>query len=246
MGERTVSMYGTRPTLSRLALDSRPASVYTGNVMKEQTAKIFRACFSPAELTILDSLGSPLKIQEFLWDLPYSADEFYRSPRSVLRDRKAHCFDGALFAAAALRRIGFPPLLVDMFPNDRDDDHVIALFKVGTFWGAVAKSNFAGLTYREPIHRNVRELVLSYFEHFYNVAREKTLRAYTVPVNLERFDRFNWMGSDEHLQRVADRLDRARKVKLLTPSMIRRLAPVDDRSYRAGLMESNPEGLFKV
>jgi hypothetical protein len=239
-------MYGTRPNLSRLALDSGPTSEYTASVMKSQTARAFCASFSPSELAVLQSLRSPLKIQEFLWDIPYSADEFYRSPRSVLRHRRAHCFDGALFAAAALRRIGFPPLLVDMFPNNRDDDHVIALFKAGTFWGAVAKSNFAGLTYREPIHRNLRELVLSYFEQFYNVTKEKTLRAYTVPMNLERFDRFNWMGSDEHLQRIADGLDRARRVKLLTSSMVRRLAKVDDRSFRAGLMGSNPEGLFKV
>lgn len=206
----------------------------------------FRAAFWPSELALLRRLSTPLKIQEFLWNIPYSADDCYRSPRSVLRDRKAHCFDGALFAAAALRQIGFPPLLVDMLPNDRDDDHVIALFRVGGNWGSVAKSNFAGLTYREPIHRNLRELVLSYFEHFYNVAREKTLRGYTVPVNLERFDRINWMGSDDCLQDVADGLDRARKVKLVSGSMARRLAPVDERSFRAGLMGSNPDGLFKV
>jgi len=146
-------------------------------------------------MAVLRKLSTPLRIQEFLWKLPYSADECYRSPRSVLRDQTAHCFDGALFAAAALRRIGFPPLLVDMLPNDRDDDHVIALFRVRGCWGAVAKSNFAGLTYREAIHRSVRELIVSYFEQFYNVAKEKTLRAYTAPVNLERFDAINWMAT---------------------------------------------------
>jgi hypothetical protein len=241
-----VSMYGRRPTLSRMALDSRSSSVYTASIMRIQATNAFRASFSPSDLAILQRLRSPIKIQEFLWDLPYSADEFYRSPRSVLRDRKAHCFDGALFAAAALRRIGFPPLLVDLIPNERDDDHVIALFKIGGRWGAVAKSNFAGLTYREAIHRTIREVVLSYFEHFYNVAKEKTLRAYTVPVNLTRFDKIHWMGNDDQLQCVADGLDRARKVRLLTPSMVRYLAPVDERSFRAGLMGSNPEGLFKL
>ena len=197
-------------------------------------------------MAVLRKLSTPLRIQEFLWELPYSADECYRSPRSVLRDRTAHCFDGALFAAAALRRIGFPPLLVDMLPNDRDDDHVIALFSVRGYWGSVAKSNFAGLTYREAIHRSVRELVVSYFEQFYNVAKEKTLRAYTAPVNLTRFDAINWMGNDDQLDAVADALESARKVKLLTRSMIKRLAPVDERSHRAGLMGSNPDGLFKV
>ncbi len=213
--------------------------------MKAPATSALRTSFSRSDLAVLQTLRSPLRIQQFLWDLPYSPDKFYRSPRTVLRDRTAHCFDGALFAAAALRRIGFPPLLVDMIPNNRDDDHVIALFRVGKCWGAVAKSNYAGLTYREPIHRTVREVVLSYFEQFYNIAKEKTLRAYTMPVNLERFDKINWMGDDRYLQRVADGLDRARKVKILTPTMIRRLAPVDDRSYRAGLTGSNPEGLFK-
>jgi hypothetical protein len=214
--------------------------------MKSRLANPFREAFSASDRAFLRTLRSPIAIQGFLWDLPYSSDEFYRSPRSVIRDRKAHCFDGALFAAAALRRIGFPPLLVDIIPNNRDDDHVIALFRIDRQWGAVAKSNFAGLTYREPIHRNVRELVLSYFEQFYNVAKEKTLRAYSAPLNLARFDGINWMGSDQHLQEVADALDRARKRKLLTPSMVRRLAHVDERSFRAGLMGSNPDGLFRV
>jgi hypothetical protein len=208
--------------------------------------RIFLESFSRSELTVLQRLRTPLKIQEFLWKLPYSADDCYRSPRSVLRDRTAHCFDGALFAAAALRHIGFPPLLVDLLPNARDDDHVLAPFKIGGHWGAVAKSNFAGLTYREAVHRTLRELVLSYFEQFYNVSKEKTLRAYTVPVNLERLDGINWMGSDDRLDDVADALDRARKVKLVTRGMVKRLALVDERSYRAGLMGSNPKGLFKV
>ena len=214
--------------------------------MRAHEQRAFRDSFAASDMTVMRRLNSPLKVQEFLWQLPYSADECYRSPRSVIRDRTAHCFDGALFAAAALRRIGFPPLLVDMLPNDRDDDHVIAIFRVRGYWGAVAKSNFAGLTYREPIHRSLREVVLSYFEQFFNVAGEKTLRAYTAPVNLERFDDIHWMGDDSQLDQVADGLDRARKVKLLTRSMIRRLARVDDRSLRAGLMGSNPDGLFKV
>ncbi len=214
--------------------------------MKAHVHRAFYDSFAASDMTVLRRLNSPLKIQEFLWQLPYSSDDCYRSPRTVIRDRTAHCFDGALFAAAALRRIGFPPLLVDMLPNDRDDDHVIAIFRVRSCLGAVAKSNFAGLTYREPIYRSLREVVMSYFEQFFNAAGEKTLRAYTAPVNLERFDGIHWMGDDSQLDQVADALDRARKVKLLTRSMIRRLAPVDGRSLRAGLTGSNPDGLFKV
>ena len=210
-----------------------------------RTEKIFRATFSPEELSILESLTTPFKIQTYLLDLSYSAEERYRSPRSVLRDRIAHCFDGCLFAAAALRHLGHPPLIVDMLPNGRDDDHLIAVYRIKGSWGAVAKSNFSGLTYREPVYRNLRELVMSYFEQFYNVQREKTLRGYTVPLNLRAFDRLDWMGSDEHLEAIADRLDSLRKVSILTPFMARRLSPLDKRSYNAGLLGANWEGLFK-
>src|SRR5437764_11193867 len=96
-------------------------------------------------------LDSPAAIQAFLDEIPYSADPFYRCPASVVRDRKAHCFDGAVFAAAALRRIGFPPLIVDMLP-ERDDDHVLAIFKIDGSWGAIAKSNFVGIRFREAVH----------------------------------------------------------------------------------------------
>ena len=209
------------------------------------TSSIFRSTFSSRERSVFVRLTTPRKIQEYLLNIPYSAEECYRSPRSVIRDRTAHCFDGALFAAAALRFIGFPPLIVDLLPNSRDDDHMLAVYRVDGYWGAVAKSNFAGLTYREPIHRSLRELVLSYFEQYYNVAREKTLRGYTVPLNLRPFDRLNWMGSDVHLEAIAVRLDEIRKVRLLTPAMVRRLSPVDTRSYNAGLAGSNPAGLYR-
>jgi len=111
-------------------------------------------------------------------------------------ERRAHCFDGAVFAAAALRKLGFPPLVLELVPNERDDDHLIALYKRDGLWGAVAKSNFVGLRFREPVFRNLRELVLSYFEQFFNVAGEKTLRAYTLPLDLTRFDALGWTIQD--------------------------------------------------
>ncbi|HMK37915.1 MAG TPA: hypothetical protein VK569_01155, partial [Bacteroidota bacterium] len=116
---------------------------------------LFDRTFSRTDLALFDRLSSPFKIQEFLLTLPYSAEERYRCPRTVLKDRIAHCFDGALFAAAALRHIGYPPLIVDMLPNDRDDDHIVAVYRIRGHWGGVAKSNFAGLTFREPIHRTL-------------------------------------------------------------------------------------------
>jgi len=190
------------------------------------------------------SLTTPFKIQEFLDELAYSAEEIYRCPLRVLRDRKAHCFDGALFAAAALRRIGHPPLITELVPNDRDDVHLLALYKVDGHWGAVAKSNFAGLRFREPIHRTLRELAISYFEPYFNVAHEKTLRAYRLPLDLEMFEGSGWMVSDAPMDEIAQRLDRRRQIPLITDRMSRRLAPVDERSYRSGLFGSNDVGLY--
>jgi hypothetical protein len=210
-----------------------------------QAINAFDNSLTKKELKLVSGLSSPAKIQAFLDDIPYSAEEIYRCPLRVLRDRKAHCFDGALFAAAALRRLGYPPLILDMLPNDRDDDHLLALYKRDGFWGAVAKSNFAGLRFREPIFRNLRELVLSYFEQFYNVKGEKTLRGYTVPLNLRTFDRLNWMTRDDGLDDIAERLDEIRKVTLITPEMVAGLVPVDKRSYQAGLLGVNAAGLFR-
>lgn len=200
--------------------------------------------WTPEELKTLQGLDSPAKIQCFLDSIDYSADPIYRSPRSVLRDRKAHCFDGALFAAAALRLLGYPPRIVDM-KAVRDDDHLLAIFKRRGRFGAVAKSNFVGLRHREPIYRSLRELVLSYFDSYYNLDREKTLRGYTVPLDLRAFDRLDWTGSDDHLETIADKLDQIPSFELMDDEMIRELSPVDDRTYKAGLIGSNPEGIYR-
>lgn len=200
--------------------------------------------FTRAEQKLLTRLDSPSKIQAFLDSIPYSDEDIYRCPCRVMRDRKAHCFDGALFAAAALRRLGYPPLVIDMLA-DNDDDHLLALYKVDGHWGAVAKSNFVGLRLREPVYRSVRELVMSYFEQFYNVRREKTLRSYTIPLNLAVFDRLHWTTRDEPLDAIADCLDKRRRVSVVTPAMVDRLQPVDKRSFQAGLQGANPNGLYR-
>jgi len=197
------------------------------------------------ERQTLETLTTPTKIQAFLDEMPYSTEPIYRCPLRVLREQKAHCFDGALFAAAALRLLGHLPLILEMVPNGRDDDHLLALYKRNGCWGAVAKSNFVGLRFREPVYRSLRELVMSYFEQFYNVVREKTLRSYGLPLNLKAFDRYNWMTSDEPLEQIALRLDRVRKIPLLTQPMISNLSMVDERSYCAGLLGSNHAGLFQ-
>lgn len=197
------------------------------------------------ERRFISTLTTPAKIQTFLDEVPYGTEHLYRCPLRVLREKIAHCFDGALFAAAALRRLGCPPLIMDLLPNHRDDDHVLALYKRNGHWGAIAKSNFVGLRFREPIYRSLRELVMSYFEQFYNLDREKTLRSYTLPLDLRTFDKWSWVTSDDSLERIAQSLDRKRKVPVLTQPMISSLSLLDERSYRAGLMGANEAGLYK-
>jgi hypothetical protein len=206
----------------------------------------FNTHLSLDERKILDGLDSPNKIQAFLDGIPYSADSFYRCPLRVLRERKAHCFDGALFAAMALRRIGYPPLFLELIPNTRDDDHILALFKKNCHWGAVAQSNFTGLRYREPIHRSLRELVMSYFENYFNSAGEKTLVGYRGPINLKVFDDLDWMSSDAGLEKLSATMDRYRVVPLITAEMTASLSRVDERSLKAGLLGANEAGLFKM
>lgn len=207
--------------------------------------ELFTQKLTTSEQRLVSGLSTPNKIQSLLDELTYSSDEFYRCPHRVVRDRLAHCFDGALFAAAALRLIGYPPLIIDMIPNERDDDHILALFKANGHWGALAKSNFVGLRFREPVYRNLRELVMSYFEQYYNVMREKTLRAYTLPLNLKAFDKFDWMSSDDHLERIATRLDQLKRIPLITSEMVAGLSLVDQRSSESGLAGSVATGLFK-
>jgi len=191
-------------------------------------------------------LDSPPAIQAFLDGIPYSAEEVYRSPASVLRDRMGHCFDGALFAAAALSRLGDPPLILDMIAV-RDDDHILALFQRFGCWGAIAKSNFSGLRFREPVYRSLRELVMSYFDLYFNSIGEKTLRAYTVPLDLSRFDRQGWRTSDgEALDAIAQKLDEIRRYPILTPEMEANLTRVDERTLTAGLLGANAAGLYKI
>lgn len=198
----------------------------------------------PGERAFLRRLRSPAGVQAYLDGLTYRAEERAACPRNVMVERRAHCFDGALFAAAALRELGHPPLLLDMWA-DRDDDHVLAIYRFDGHYGAVAKSNYVGLRFREPVFRTLRELALSYFESYFNTEGEKTLRAYSGLLHLRQFDRLRWMFRDDPLAEISDRLDALRHHALLTPRMRRRLSPVDARSIRAGTLGANRAGLYK-
>jgi hypothetical protein len=184
------------------------------------------------ETRILKALKTPERIQRFLdTEIAYNKEpdgDTIRSPRRVLRDKVAHCFEGALFGAAALRVQGYPSLLLDL-EAVRDDDHVLAIFKQHGHWGAIAKSNYSGLRFREPVYRTLRELVMSYFE-------QKTLRNYSRPVNLSRFDRIGWMTAEEDLWPIAEYLTQISHTPLLCNASTRRFARVDDRLFAAGLL----------
>ncbi len=190
-------------------------------------------------------LSHPRKIQDFLDTIEYSDDKFYRCPVRVVQDRKANCVDGALFAAAALRRLGHRPRVVDL-EAERDDDHAIAVFQVDGHWGAIAKSNVVPLRYREPVYRTVRELCMSFFDVYYNLESEKSLRSYMPPLDLTRFDRLAWETDDTHIEPViVQALYDAKHVPLVTPAQIARLSLVDQRLFDACLMGSKPSGLYQ-
>jgi hypothetical protein len=185
---------------------------------------------------LLKKLSTPEKIQKYLDDLPYNKEkdgETCRSPRLVLEYNTAHCFEGALFAAAALRANGEPPLILDL-ASVRDDDHVIAVYRANGCWGSIGKSNYAGLRFRSPVYRTLRELALSYFEHYYNLKGEKTLRGYSLPVNLKRFDSIDWMTSDQPLWTIPEYLCVIRHFPIFNG--ITRRMYMDERLFKAGLV----------
>ena len=192
---------------------------------------------TPREARFLRGLSPPWKIQAYLDSIDYDFKGAHcRSPRRVIRERAAQCMDGALLAAAALRLQGKPPLIFDL-EAEQDSDHVLAVFREKGGWGAIGRSNFSGLRFREPIHRTLRDLAISYFESYFNLRREKTLRRYARrPVDLSRFDRHAWMTAEEDLWFIPQYLDGIPHVRLLRPSQEKALAHVDPRMFRAGLV----------
>lgn len=189
-----------------------------------------------AEQAVLRRCRTPEKIQQFLdEEIAYNKEPdgvTCYSPRRVLRKGVAHCMEGAMLAAAALRFHGHPPLLIDLTAV-RDDDHVLAVFRERGLWGALAKSNYTGLRFRTPVYRTLRELALSYFDHYYNERGEKTLRGYSPrPVNLKRFDRGGWMWREDDPWEVPEHLTTIAHVPLVPADLPRRY--MDRRSFEAG------------
>jgi len=194
--------------------------------------------FDSTELRVLRRLNTPAKIQDFLDALPQNHEpdgDSCFSPRLVLRHGRAHCMEGAMLAAAALRLVGDKPLVLDLTSSNDDQDHVVALFKRHGHWGAISKTNHAVLRYREPVYRTVRELAMSYFhEYFLQSNGKKTLRSFSRPVDLSRFDSRDWMTSEDPVWFVPEYLCDVPHTPILSRGQIASLRPADAVERRAG------------
>lgn len=194
--------------------------------------------FTEKEVKVFKQLNTPKKIQDFLNKIPANFEpegDTVLSPRRVLRENRAHCMEGAMFAAAALRFHGHKPLVVDLTSVKDDDDHVITVFKHEGHWGAISKTNHAVLRYREPVYKTIRELVMSYFhEYFTNHNGKKTLRSYSMPVDLSRFDKQGWMTSEEDVEYIPNYLFTVPHKPILSRSQIAFLRKADAVEVKAG------------
>ena len=192
--------------------------------------------FNKEELRVFKKLNCPRKVQDFLNEIPINFEnegDTCISPRRVLRENKAHCIEGAIFAAMALRLRGEKPLLVDLKASRDDFDHVVCVFKRHGKWGAISKTNRPVLRYREPVYRNIRELSMSYFHEYFDEKGRKSLRSYSVPVDLTNLDHLNWATSEEDIWFVPEALNRARHFPILDKNQIKNLRKPDDNELKA-------------
>ena len=195
-----------------------------------------RALLSAPERGVLARLSSPKKIQDFVDGLPINFEETGESifsPRRVLRENRAHCMEGALFAAACFGYHDQPALLLDFQASPVDDDHVVALFRRDRLWGAISKTNHAVLRWRDPVYRTVRELAMSYFHEYSVPSGKKTLRTVSRPFDMRRYAPARWVTAEEDLLWLQEELDDSPHVRLVPPKMIARLRNASPLEQRA-------------
>ncbi|HLO15484.1 MAG TPA: hypothetical protein VK206_11685 [Anaerolineales bacterium] len=191
-------------------------------------------------------LKTPFAIQGYLDSLTYIGEERDRSPLNVMLDGQSHCLDGGFLGALALWQIGFKPLLIDIVPDPgADDDHILALYQIDGRWGAVAKTNYVFLGFREPVYKNLRELVMTYFEHYVSIHQEKVLRGYTRPLDASHYTHLSWAWDEVGANQLYHKHFYGRKtIPLITKQMAKRLSPVTDRVYAAETLHTNLKESF--
>jgi hypothetical protein len=198
---------------------------------------------SPREYATLRRLDTPQKIQAFLNAIPCNHEiggETVLSVREVLRQKRAHCIEGAMVAAAAMWVNGRRPLLLHLDCDLSDYPHVIAVFREHGGWGAISKTNGAPLRYRDPIYRTLRELALSYFHEYSNRRGHKTLRSYSVAFDMRRLDPSEWVTAKHHCWPAHDRLVELRHYPLISRRQERLLAKLDPFARRASKLVQYP------
>jgi hypothetical protein len=192
--------------------------------------------FTKKELALIKKLNTPAKIQDYLNTLEFNFEEkgeTLESPIKVMRTGAAHCLEGAILAAYLLSRHGFKPLILHLGATKHDVDHVIAPFKIGGYWGAISKTNHAVLRYREPIYKNIRELVISYFHEYFLKDGSKTLRQYSVPLNLNVFEK-GWETSEIDLWGIDEELDKIKHYNIIPRTHLGKLRKADKIEIETG------------
>jgi hypothetical protein len=195
------------------------------------------------EYATLERLSTPQKIQAFVNAIPINHEiggETVLSVREVLRQRRAHCIEGAMLAAAALWVHGEAPLVMHLDCHESDFPHVITLFRRAGAWGAISKTNGAPLRYRDPIYRTLRELALSYFHEYSNRRGHKTLRSYSAAFDLRRMDPEEWLTCKKSCWATHDRLQELRHFALISRRQEKLLSKRDAFERKAGKLVEYP------
>jgi len=213
------------------------------HLAKKRAARHSDLGLSRAEHAALRRLSSPEKVQAFLNAIPINHEiggETVLSVREVLRQRRAHCIEGAMLAACAMWVNGEPPLVMHLDCHESDYPHVIALFRRAGAWGAMSKTNGAPLRYRDPIYRSLRELALSYFHEYSNKRGHKTLRSYSMSFDMRRIDPAEWITSSKSCWKTHDRITNLRHFALITPRQEKLLARRDAFERQAAKIVEYP------
>lgn len=204
--------------------------------MKEKIKKVL----NKQELRIISKLSTPSKIQDFLDSIPFNFEndgETYYSPRIVLKKRVAHCFEGALLAITILRYHGVESYLLDLKARRPDSDHVITIFKINGYWGAISKTNHGVLRYRDPIYKTHRELAMSFFHEYFLNTGEKTLVSFSKPFNPFKKFEYSWVAEEGDLDTIAEALDTSLHLDFIPKENKKYIKKASKTEIKAGKIE---------